>query len=393
MNDLDKLVGEIKKNYGDKAIYRAAEMPSIQYVHSGSLTLDFPIGTGGIPANRVIEIYGQENTGKTTLALLMASQQLDHDPDRYAIFIDMEHKLTPDWMEKLVGEERMERFLVLAPDTIEQATEMYRQAVTRGMFTATILDSIGGAPTNQNMDLSRSADGSASPGGNSKGVSEFAKIAANLSAKYDCATIGINQLRDKIGARVPSTFTPGGRQWKHRCILRIRLTREYNSEKYATINGEKVLVGYGIEAQVVKNHSAGGEGRVAAWNFYSKDTEEYGPVGIDTVDECLKLSQVTGVISRGGSYYTHPAFPLDSKGLHRINGKEALAQAIREDKALRMTIASEVMAALNSGEVDIAEVAPIKDMPTDEEDDETPPLTGGTGMAAVGKRVRRNEGE
>ena len=145
---------------------------------------------------------------------------LDAQPDRGALILDLEHKLSPDWVRTLVGDERMDRLIYVQPDHIEQATNIFRQAVASGQICIAVLDSIGGSPTIRRNDNAEVA----SYGGNSQGVGEFARTAAALSAKYRCLTIGINQTRaDMEGYHRMNT--PGGKAWKHAVILRIQLKR------------------------------------------------------------------------------------------------------------------------------------------------------------------------
>lgn len=376
MGNAADLIRDINKSFGDGSAYLAKDMPPVEYVPSGSLALDFAVGKG-IPRNRVVEILGAEGSGKTTLALLIAKQVLDEQPDRLVLFLDMEHKLTPDWMEQLVGEEYMPSIVVLNPDTIEQATEMYRRAVRKGIVAMTILDSIGGAPTAQVMDEGRSAEDAESMGGNAKGVTKFARFASNLSAKYNCLTVGINQMRDDTKSRHGNMIqSPGGRAWKHACVLRIYLRR--GKEKYfQKINGEDILVGFDVIAQCIKNH-VGVENRTAQWRFFTQDCQ-YAPMGVDTTEECVRLSELTGVITRTGSYYNHPAFPKDKQGKNRVNGKSAMLEAIQGDEALRGTIVSEVMAVLADPEADLSEIAPMGEELTDSDD--TP--KGSIGLASL----------
>lgn len=379
----DRLIDDLNKAFGSAGkpiAYYAREMPAIECRSTGSISLDFALGSGGFPTNRCVEIFGSEGSGKTTLALLVASTFIDAEPDRVVVFLDMEHKLTPEWMEQLVGPERMDSIIVAEPDTIEEASEMFRRIVPTGQVSVCILDSIGGAPTNmmfdETRDVSKKSD---QAGGNAKGVTQFARFASNLSAKYNTLTIGINQVREKMNSRIPGVEqTPGGRGWKHACVMRVKLKKGYETIE-AVVDGEKVTVGFNIIAQVVKNHVASGEGRTTEWKFFAQESE-HGPVGIDTTAECIKLAMLTGIVERGGSYYSHPALPADNKGLHRVNGKKALEDAIREDASLRMTIVSEVMAALRSGEVDASEVAPILPIAPDEDDDRP---VGAVGMGAV----------
>lgn len=358
----DKLIAGISKEFGEKSIYYANDMPPIEVVPSGSLALDFAIGVGGMPMGRVVEFAGAEGSGKTTLSLLVAKQVLARYPERALAFFDLEHKLSTEWMAKLLGEETMDRVLIVAPDTIEQTSELFKRLVKSEKVAMVIVDSIGAAPTNQAMDDSRNiAEKADSMGGNAKGVSAFARLAANFSAKYDCLTIGINQVRDDTKSRHGNLLsTPGGHAWKHACILRVEVRRGY--EKYhVKEHGEERLVGFDVRAKVHKNQLGGDEGRVAEWRFFTTDTEQFGPMGVDTIEECVRLASATGVMTRAGAYYRSEHFPDG-----QVQGRDAVLKLVMADAEVRTKLVDDVLAALKADPNKIADVAPIES----EEDEE-----------------------
>ena len=348
---LTKLVTDLKDKFGDDSVMFAADIPLQPAISSGSLALDFAIGHGGFPSDRVIELAGEEGSGKTTLSLLAVTKFLDAQRDRGALIMDLEHKLSPDWVRTLIGAERMDRVIYVQPDHIEQATNIYRQAVTSGQVCIAVLDSIGGSPTVRRNDDATVA----SYGGNSLGVGEFARTAASLSAKYRCLTIGVNQTRaDMEGYHRMNT--PGGKAWKHAVILRIQLKRSTRETVELTVNGEKITVGNAVYAKVVKNQ-LNAPGRTAMWWFYNVPTEEFG-FGVDTLDEIVRLGILTRVINQAGGWYTHPALPADKKGDHKVNGLSSLKKMIYADEALKDTLVSEILANLADH---ASAVAPISD--------------------------------
>lgn len=355
----EKLLEKVAKDFGEKSVYMAKDIPPIPYVTSGSLALDFAVGTGGIPTNRCVEICGKEGSGKTTLALLIARAIIDRDKKRLVIYIDMEHKLTPTWMEMLIGKERMDNLSIVAPDSMEQAHEIYRRMVRSGLVSMVILDSIGGAPTNQAMDETRNvAEKAMSMGGNAKAVSDFARLATNLSAKYDCLTLGINQTRDDTKSMHGGGIeTPGGHAWKHACALRIYLRR--GLEKYTVkIGGDAVIVGFDVIARIIKNQLGGEEQRTAQWRFFTRWTDEFGDFGIDTTEECVRLAKALGVVEQAGGYYRHPVFPGG-----QIQGQAKMVDLVQQDHKVRDTIVGEVMDALKKNPEKASEVAPVEDTP------------------------------
>lgn len=352
-NPLTGLYNDLRKKFGEDTVMWANEIPKRPPITSGSLALDFAVGFGGLPQDRVMEIAGKESSGKTTLAIMIMTHFLDAQPDRGALVLDLEHKLTKGWLEFLVGPERMERIMYIQPDHAEQATNIYKAALPSGKVCLALYDSIAGAPT-----VRRNDDAEVSGyGGNASAITEFARTAANLSAKYVCLTIGINQTRDDFGG-YNRLITPGGRGWKAACILRLHLVKSTREIDYLSQGAEKIPVGHMIYAKVIKNQLGGIEGRTANWWFYSVDTPEH-PFGIDTLDEVIRLSIITQTIRQTGGWYHHPALPVDAKGDHKVQGLSKLQQIIREDNSLKATIVGEVMASLGDH---ADEVAPISDL-------------------------------
>ena len=351
--NIDSLLTDLQKKFGENKVMRASDVPVGPPISTGSLALDFATGYGGFPSNRVVEIYGRPGTGKTTLALIAMMNALEKYPDRGALLMDVEHKCDPAWLEMIVGKELLEnRVIYVRPTSIENCTNIYRQAVESGMVCCAILDSIGGAPT-----IRRNDDAEVGHyGGNAMGVGEFARTAGTLADVYDCLTIGINQVRANMGMGFTDE-TPGGHQWKHTCVQRIELVRGKDTESITMPGEEKpVPIGYTVFAKVRKNQ-VGAPGRTAWYWFFNTWTPEHG-FGIDTLDEINRLAVKTGVEARKGCWYHHPALPADGKGEHKVQGLPAFQEAVRADKSLRATIVSEVLASL----VDHAgEVAPISD--------------------------------
>lgn len=343
----DNLYDSLRKEFGEDTIKRAVDIPKRPGIPSGSLALDFAVGFGGLPQDRVIEISGKESSGKTTLAIMAMTHFLDANPQRGALFLDLEHKLTADWLEYLVGAERMQRIMYIQPDHAEQATNIYKRALPSGQVCFALYDSIAAAPT-----IRRNDDAEVSGyGGNAIAITEFARHCANLSAKYVCLTIGINQTRDDFGG-YNRLITPGGRGWKAACCLRLELVKSTREIEYATINKEKVPIGHRIYAKVRKNQLGGIEGRTTNWWFYSVETPEHA-FGIDVLDEIVRLGVATEVIKQTGGWYNHAALPGG-----KAQGIDKLKALVCEDESLRATLSSEILASLDDH---ADEVAPISD--------------------------------
>lgn len=352
----DKLLGGLRKQFGEDAkISMAADLQGTRtFRSSGSLALDFALGNGGWPTNRVVEICGAEHVGKTSLALLSMRSFLLDCPDRYGLLLDCEHKSDAEWVASMVGEDLMERVIITQPLHIEQATDMYVSAVggnpkeniPPGMICVAVLDSIGGAPSMQSVNKSAEIG---VMGGNAIGVGRFSRLAASHSNIFNCLTIGINQVRDDM-AGLHRVERPGGHAWKH-AIVQAVVLKKGQGKIFDKLGGEDVQVGQEVKGKIIKNGCAP-PGRTASWWFFNVPTDKYG-FGIDTLDEIVRLSLLADVIDRKGGWYHHPALPGG-----RILGKDKLQDAIRDDAALFATLRSEVMARL----ADVADkVAPMSD--------------------------------
>jgi recombination protein RecA len=354
VDKLLKLKADLVNRYGEEAIMFAADMPVRPPISSGSLALDFATGIGGLPTDRVIEVAGADGSGKTTLGLLAMQNFLDLQPNRGAVILDTEHKLTADWCEQLIGPERMNRVMLAWPDHMEQAHNIYVEAVASGLVSFVLFDSIGGSPT---MRTAQKDAEKGEIGGNSLAVGRFARMAGTYSQKYNCLTFGINQVRADMDG-FHRHMTPGGHAWKHHCIMRIQLKRgQY--KVHEEIDGEVMQVGYNIVAKLVKNQLAA-PGRQAWWWFYNVPTEKYG-FGIDTTDEVVRLAILTRVIGQKAAMYYHPDLP-DGK----VRGLPRLNETIKASDPLRITIIQQTMDVLNKGGESLASaVAPISDPDAD----------------------------
>lgn len=350
------VLAKMQKEFGEEKVMMASDIPVGPPVSTGSIALDFATGYGGFPQNRCVEIYGKEGTGKTTLALMAMANALKDNPGQMGLFMDVEHKLTKDWLQDLTGE-YFERIFYVRPTSIENATNVYRHGLAEGIFSCAILDSIGGAPTIRRNDDAEVA----SVGGNSMGVTEFARAAATHSSIYDCLTIGINQLRAVVGSRIPNlTDTPGGKGWRHACIMRVELVRGGETETIKLPGEEKpVPIGYNIYARVKKNQ-VGPEGRAAMYWFYHTPTDEFD-FGIDYLDEIARLGVKTQVL-KGQGWYHHPCFPEDAKGERKVNGLLKVKELIKADPVIRAQLTTEIIAAIPEHG---AQVAPMTDNDTE----------------------------
>lgn len=303
--NITDLMKEIKKKHGEHAISMASEIRQFDSIPSGSLCLDYITEIGGLPSNRIVEYVGEPGSGKSTLAMHSMNNALNRYPDRFGMYIDLEQKLTADWMSQFVDD--MDRVIIINPEHIEQATDRYKDFVRSGEICVAVLDSIGGAPTKRTTEKSAEIG---SFGGNSIGVGEFARNAATLGGRYNCLTIGINQIRqDMEGFR--RLTSPGGAAWKHACSLRVQVKRGPDKYTEKQSNGEEIQVGYDVVVKTVKS-GIGTPFRATKYRFYSTRSQS-GAFGVDRVDEVIRMSRLSEVVERKGGWYYHDALPDGGK--------------------------------------------------------------------------------
>lgn len=332
----EKLVRQVNKSQGEQTAYLAKDMPRRGGISSGSLALDYAIGPiGGFPVDRCIELFGPESSGKTTLALMGIANFLDAQPRRGALILDTEHKMESDRLTMLLGVERMKRVVVTYPDHIEQAQDIYTELVPGGDIAVALLDSIGGSPTKAVGEKS-AEDGDF---GNAKAVTRFARIAGGMAHKYECLTVGINQMRENLKPNDHSLNTPGGKGWKHACMLRIYLRKGKGKMPY-DIGNDTVDAGNTVAGRIYKNHLGGIEGREFSYWFYNMAIPGH-PIGVDQTEETVRLSTALGVVGRSGGWYSHDLLPGG-----KVNGLPRLIEAVAADEKVRKGIAALTMAAL-----------------------------------------------
>lgn len=339
---VDKLMASLEKKYNVEgrppSVLRASEIPPYDTFSTGSLALDYAIGIGGLPTNRVVEIAGEPGAGKTTLVLHSVNNALKKFPTKVALYLDIENRLTSDWVASFV--EDSDRVIILKPDHMEQATDMYVEAVTSGEICVAVVDSIGGAPSQRVTQKSATIG---DVGGNALSVSRFSRFAQTLSGKYECCTIGINQVRDDMDG-YNRLNTPGGNAWKHAVSLRVEL-KKGKGKAYDKIKGEELQVGYSVIAKVHKN-SLAAPFRSSSYWFYNVDSK-YG-FGVDKTFEIVNLSFLTGVLENPASgSFVHHSFDTAN---NKIRGWDNVVSHVLANPEVAEVLTTEVLDTLKKGD-------------------------------------------
>ena len=300
---LESALKQIEKKYGAGAIMRLGqtETLNVDAIPTGSMRLDMALGIGGVPKGRIVEIYGPESSGKTTVALsvIAQSQKLGGE----AAFIDVEHALDPNYAKALGV--NTDDLLVSQPDSGEQALEIAEALIRSGAIDVIVIDSIAAMTTRAEIDGDM---GDLHVGQLARLMSQAMRKLTGAISKSNCVAIFINQIREKIGVMYgnPET-TPGGRALKFYASVRI----EVRKGEVIKNNGE--IIGASTRCKVVKN-------KVAPPFKEATFDMMYGQ-GISRTGEVLDMAVELDIIKKGGSWFSYNDQKL---GQGRDNVKELL---------------------------------------------------------------------
>ncbi len=300
---LDGALKQIEKKYGAGAIMRLGQTKTLNVdaIPTGSMTLDMALGIGGVPRGRIVEIYGPESSGKTTVALQIIAEAQKMGGE--VAFIDVEHALDPVYAKALGV--NIDNLLVSQPDSGEQALEIAEALIRSGAIDAIVLDSIAAMTTRAEIDGEM---GDNHVGQLARLMSQAMRKLTSAISRSNCVAIFINQIREKIGVMYgnPET-TPGGRALKFYASVRIEV------RKGEVIKDGTSVIGARTKCKIVKN-------KVAPPFKECEFDIMYGQ-GISRTGEVLDLATDFGVIKKGGSWFSYNDQKL---GQGRDNVKELL---------------------------------------------------------------------
>ena len=302
---LETALAQIEKNYGKGAIMRLGDdIPvNVDSVSTGSLSLDLALGIGGVPRGRIVEIYGPESSGKTTLALhILASAQREGGE---VAFIDVEHALEPAYARALGVD--IDNLLISQPDTGEQALDITEALVRSGAIDVVVVDSVAALLPRSELEGEM---GDSSVGVVARLMSQALRKLAGTISKTNCIVVFINQLREKIGVMYGSPeTTPGGRALKYFSSVRIDVRRVETLK----VNGE--MIGNRTRAKVIKNK--------VAPPFKEAEFDIIYGEGISKIGEIVDLGVKLELIDKAGAWFT--------VGEQRVQGRDSVKEYLRNN--------------------------------------------------------------
>ena len=302
---LEIAMSQIEKDFGKGSIMKLGEYKAseVEAISTGSLSLDIALGVGGIPKRRIIEIFGPESSGKTTLALHVIAEAQKNGGE--AAFIDAEHALDPVYAKHLGVD--INNLLVSQPDTGEQALEITEALVRSGAIDVIVVDSVAALVPKAEIDGDM---GDAHVGLQARLMSQALRKLTGVVNKSNCTIIFINQLREKVGIMFgnPET-TPGGRALKFYSSVRLDIRRTETLKQ----NGESI--GNRVKVKIVKNKVAPPFREAEFDIIYGK--------GISKAGDMLDLAVNLDIVNKSGAWFSYDGERI---GQGRENVKQYLEE-------------------------------------------------------------------
>ena len=302
---LDTAIKQLEKQYGKGTVMKLGQAPAlnVEAISTGSITLDCALGIGGVPRGRIVEIFGPESSGKTTVALhIIASAQ---KAGGEAAFIDVEHALDPVYAKALGVD--IDSLLVSQPDTGEQALEITEALVRSGAIDVIVVDSVAAMVPKAEIE---GLMGDTHVGLQARLMSQALRKLTGAISKTNCVAVFINQLREKVGVMYGNPeVTPGGRALKFYSSVRLDVRKQEQLKS----GGE--VIGNHTKVKVVKN-------KVAPPFKEAEFDIMYGE-GISRVGEILDLAVKLDIVEKSGAWFSYKGERL---GQGRDNGKELISK-------------------------------------------------------------------
>ena len=316
---LKNAIAQIEKQYGAGAVMRLGQntVQNVQAISTGSLSLDMALGIGGVPRGRIVEIYGPESSGKTTVALQIIAEAQKRGGE--AAFVDVEHALDPVYAQALGV--NIDDLLVSQPDSGEQALEIAEALVRSGAIDVIVIDSVAAMTTRAEIEGEM---GDSHVGMLARLMSQAMRKLTPVIAKSNCVAVFINQVREKIGVMYGNhETTTGGRALKFYASVRMEVRKGEAIKNGAEVIGNRTRV------KIVKNKVAPPFKECEFDMMYGK--------GISRTGEILDLATDLDIIHKSGSWFSYGERKLGQ-------GRDAVKEILETEPAFAKEIEEKIMA-------------------------------------------------
>lgn len=306
-----------------------------EVVSTGSLNLDYATGVGGVPTGRIVEFWGPEHSGKTTICLLMAGEFQRKFPDKKVAWVDMEQTFDPAWATKLgVDVKALWRPPVKTAEDTADATKRF---VESGLCSLVVLDSVGGMIAK--MEFQKEAD-EATVALVAKIVTRMVKQCSPMAKSNGTTVAVVNQVRDNIGSYGVSQTTTGGWALRHVTSMRFNVKKAGSVLPHTiTVDGDSIPVGHCIAVKVEKNKLAP-YGQIANIWLHNRETDKYGPVGVDKYQETFDFAKRLNMMgTKGGGWYTMP-------NGEELRGEDVVINHLRSNEEDLLTLRGQILTSL-----------------------------------------------
>jgi recombination protein RecA len=351
MKALSLALDQIEKEFGKGSIMKLGSAPKVkvEVIPTGSLNLDLALGIGGVPKGRVVEIYGPESSGKTTIAMHICAEV--QKQGGIAAFIDAEHALDPDYAKKLGVQ--IDELLISQPDTGEQALEIVDQLVRSSAVDLIVVDSVAALVPRAEIEGDM---GDSLPGLQARLMSQALRKIAGISSRTGTTIVFINQLRQKIGITYGSNeTTTGGNALKFYASIRLDIRRIETLKKGETEYGNRVRV------KVVKNK--------VAPPFRKAEFDIIYGEGIAQEAELVDLGVTIGWIKKAGTWYSWLDLDNGSEETKIGQGRDSAIQYLKDNPSLASKLREKINQSFSADKLNDDELKEVEDEIGESEDE------------------------
>lgn len=282
-------INKLKKKYGENVILDPTAETNYDVISSGSMLFDKDAGIGGIARGKVVEIYGDEASGKTSLASCFCANAQQAYPDTMVLFIDIEHALDLDYMREFGVDTSPDRFMLAQPDSLEEALTIMEDMITTGLFSLAVFDSVGASLTED--QIAKGMDEN-TMGSVAKRMSVGTNKLKSIASDTNTAIIFINQTYASM-SMYGGNVTKGGKALRYVASMRIQVSKK---DLLASSEDKEEVIGQGLAYKFIKN-------KLAA-PYKKGETLLYFGKGFDIYTEIIDLAIEFGMIKQGGPWYT-----------------------------------------------------------------------------------------